>query len=70
MDQQELYRKYIREKHLKKTVKNKNSSVNKILFMPTNGSGLGHLTRTLAIARRLKEMYPNVEIFFSPLVIP
>lgn len=49
-------------KHM--TIKNKHNPVNRILFMPTNGSGLGHVTRTLAIARRLKQMYPNVEIIF------
>ncbi|MFD1735469.1 hypothetical protein ACFSCX_02730 [Bacillus salitolerans] len=35
-----------------------------ILFMPTNGFGLGHLTRTLAIARRLKQQDPSVKIIF------
>ncbi len=35
-----------------------------ILFVPTNGAGLGHLTRLLAIARRLKKRIPNKEIIF------
>ncbi|QUH18600.1 glycosyltransferase [Alkaliphilus sp. B6464] len=37
---------------------------NSILFMPTNGAGLGHLTRTLAIARRIRKIDPNREIIF------
>ncbi len=37
---------------------------NSILFMPTNGAGLGHLTRTLAIARRIQKTDPNREIIF------
>ncbi|MCF6465676.1 glycosyltransferase [Clostridium sp. Cult2] len=49
---------------IEKILQNKNRPVNKILFMPTNGCGLGHVTRTLAVARRLKEMYPKVEIVF------
>lgn len=61
----EYCKNYIYQKQLKKTLKNKSSSINSILFMPTNGGGLGHLTRTLAVARRLKEMYPNVKIIFA-----
>ncbi|MDG0032935.1 hypothetical protein MMB68_25710 [Priestia sp. Y58] len=34
------------------------------LFIPTNGAGLGHLTRCLAIAKRLKKLDPNREIIF------
>lgn len=34
-----------------------------ILFLPTNGSGLGHLTRCLAYARRLRDRAESV--FFS-----
>ncbi|MDI3089731.1 glycosyltransferase [Priestia megaterium] len=34
------------------------------LFVPTNGAGLGHLTRCLAIAKRLKRLDPNREIIF------
>lgn len=45
-------------------IENKSTSVSRILFMPTNGSGLGHVTRTLAVARRIKQMYPNIEIIF------
>jgi UDP-N-acetylglucosamine:LPS N-acetylglucosamine transferase len=40
--------------------KNKNCT----LFVPTNGAGLGHLTRCLAIAKRLKKLDPNREIIF------
>ncbi len=64
MNQNQLYRQYIYKKLYKKISKGKSTSVNKILFMPTNGVGLGHLTRTLAVARRLKVMYPDVEIIF------
>ncbi|MFC5711472.1 glycosyltransferase [Thalassorhabdus alkalitolerans] len=35
-----------------------------IVFVPTNGAGLGHLTRLLAIARRVKKLDPNKEIVF------
>ncbi|PYZ95878.1 hypothetical protein CR205_15970 [Alteribacter lacisalsi] len=35
-----------------------------ILFVPTNGAGLGHLTRLLAIARRVKKQDPDKEIIF------
>lgn len=35
-----------------------------VLFMVTNGAGLGHLTRGLAVARRLKEMNPKLDIIF------
>nr|WP_303243837.1 glycosyltransferase [uncultured Cellulosilyticum sp.] len=35
-----------------------------ILFMVTNGTGLGHLTRGLAIARRLREIEKQYEIIF------
>jgi UDP-N-acetylglucosamine--N-acetylmuramyl-(pentapeptide) pyrophosphoryl-undecaprenol N-acetylglucosamine transferase len=34
------------------------------LFLPINGAGLGHLTRSLAIARRLKREQPDAEIVF------
>lgn len=37
---------------------------NTILFIATNGAGLGHLTRCLAIARRLKLKSPGLEIIF------
>lgn len=40
------------------------SSRDAILFMPTNGAGLGHLTRTLAIARRVKRIDSEKEIIF------
>lgn len=62
--QKNLYKRYIYERQLKTIKSDKNLSVNRILFMPTNGSGLGHLTRTLAIARRLKQTHQNVEIIF------
>lgn len=35
-----------------------------IIFVPTNGAGLGHLTRLLAIAKRLKKRTPDMEIIF------
>lgn len=46
-----------------------NYSINKangntLLFLPTNGAGLGHLTRLLAIAKRVKEQVPEVTIIF------
>lgn len=34
------------------------------LFLPINGAGLGHLTRSLAVARRLKREEPDAEIVF------
>jgi len=34
------------------------------LFMPINGAGLGHLTRCLAIAKKLQEIQPQVKIVF------
>jgi len=37
---------------------------NAALFFPTNGVGLGHFTRLLAIARRLREKDPETEIIF------
>lgn len=58
------YNQFLEKKAIKKIKQNMNKPPRKILFMPTNGSGLGHVTRTLAVARRLKEMYPNVEIIF------
>ncbi len=58
------YKKFLEKKAIEKITKNINKPPSKILFMPTNGSGLGHVTRTLAIARRLKQKYPNVEIIF------
>ena len=35
-----------------------------IVFMVTNGVGLGHLTRGLAVAKRMKRLDPNLEIIF------
>lgn len=35
-----------------------------ILFVVTNGAGLGHLTRGLAIAKRIRKMEPESEIIF------
>lgn len=35
-----------------------------VLFMVTNGAGLGHLTRGLAIARRLRKLDSNLDIIF------
>ena len=37
---------------------------NTLLFLPTNGAGLGHLTRLLAVAKRVKEQVPEVTIIF------
>ncbi len=37
---------------------------NVYLFLPINGSGLGHLTRTLAVARRLRQLQPDCKIVF------
>lgn len=35
-----------------------------ILFIATNGAGLGHLTRCLAVARRIKKIDSDIEIIF------
>ena len=35
-----------------------------VVFFPTNGVGLGHFTRTLAIAKRLKREKPDLEVIF------
>lgn len=35
-----------------------------VLFIATNGAGLGHLTRCLAVARRMKKLRPETEIIF------
>ncbi len=35
-----------------------------IVLFPTNGVGFGHFTRTLAVARKLKMLDPNLEIVF------
>lgn len=46
-----------------------------MLFMPTNGTGLGHLTRLMAIAKRVRQNRPEIEIVFyttsiaMPLII-
>ncbi|MDR5907499.1 hypothetical protein [Franzmannia qiaohouensis] len=34
------------------------------LFLPINGAGLGHLTRSLAIARKLRREQPDADIVF------
>lgn len=34
------------------------------LFLPINGAGLGHLTRALAVARRLQQQKPDAKIVF------
>ncbi|MBU5675149.1 hypothetical protein KQI88_01800 [Alkaliphilus sp. MSJ-5] len=44
--------------------KSKKTRVDTIVFAPTNGVGLGHLTRTLAIARRVKKLDPSKKIVF------
>ena len=38
--------------------------VKTIIFMVTNGAGLGHLTRGLAVARRLAKLAPSLNIVF------
>lgn len=35
-----------------------------VLFVVTNGAGLGHLTRGLAVARRLRQLDETIEIIF------
>ncbi len=35
-----------------------------VLFMPTNGVGLGHMARCLAIARRMRQLSPETDIIF------
>lgn len=35
-----------------------------VLFVATNGVGLGHLTRCLSVARRMKKLRPETEIIF------
>lgn len=37
---------------------------NVFLFLPINGAGLGHLTRSLAVARRLQQQKPDAKIVF------
>lgn len=37
---------------------------NVFLFLPINGAGLGHLTRSLAVARRLQRQKPDAKIVF------
>ncbi|MDD0842201.1 hypothetical protein [Pseudomonas sp. Gutcm_11s] len=37
---------------------------NTYLFLPINGAGLGHLTRSLAVARRLQQQKPDAKIVF------
>ena len=43
-----------------------------VLFFCTNGAGLGHLTRSLAVARRIRRIDPALPIYFltSSLAIP
>ena len=41
---------------------------NCVVMFPTNGVGFGHFTRLLAIAKRMKEKDPELEIvFFSTM---
>ena len=35
-----------------------------IVMFPTNGVGFGHFTRMLAVAKRMKEQDPNLEVIF------
>ena len=37
---------------------------NTMLFMPINGAGLGHLTRSMAVAKRVVEQEPQKKIIF------
>src|ERR1700754_2464925 len=41
------------------------SVVMRCLFYASNGHGLGHLIRTLAIARALKSRKPDIDIMFA-----
>jgi UDP:flavonoid glycosyltransferase YjiC (YdhE family)/2-polyprenyl-3-methyl-5-hydroxy-6-metoxy-1,4-benzoquinol methylase len=43
-----------------------------ILFLCSNGAGLGHLTRSLAVARRMRRIDPALPIYFlsSSLALP
>ncbi|NBI08141.1 methyltransferase domain-containing protein [Senegalia massiliensis] len=69
-----IYRKYKKESKnlleyielndVRKVIKPIESSRGGIIFTPTNGAGLGHLTRLLAIARRIKKIDPDREIIF------
>ena len=46
-------------------VRNDNSEQNNTIVMsPTNGVGFGHFTRMLAIAKRMKQNDPTLEIIF------
>lgn len=37
---------------------------NCVVMFPTNGVGFGHFTRTLALAKRMKKLDPEIEIIF------
>ena len=37
---------------------------NCVVMFPTNGVGFGHFTRTLALAKRMKKLDPELEIIF------
>ncbi len=55
---------------LLRAVKRKNrapregTSINTYLFVAINGAGLGHLTRCLAVARKVQSMDPSAQIVF------
>ena len=42
------------------------------LFLAINGAGLGHLTRCLAVARRIKQIEPDAKIvfFMTSIAVP
>ncbi|GEM_PF-827608 len=46
------------------TTRHSRTQAARVLFMPTNGGGLGHVTRLLAIARRLKNETRVTEMIF------
>ena len=51
---------FVEAEELQKTGEMRNS----VVFFPTNGVGLGHFTRLLAVARRVKKFDPETEIVF------
>jgi len=38
--------------------------MNTVIMFPTNGVGFGHFTRTLAVAKRMKKINPEINIIF------
>ncbi|MCM1990274.1 methyltransferase domain-containing protein [Oceanirhabdus seepicola] len=54
----------IENTEVKEVVSTIKSTEGCIIFTPTNGAGLGHITRLLAIARRIKKLQPERKIIF------